>query len=30
MISTYRMALLQMLDLVCILLALSFSGFLTV
>ena len=30
MISTYRMALLQMLDLVCILLALSVSGFLTV
>ena len=30
MISTYRMALLQMLDLVCILLALSISGFLTV
>ena len=30
MISTYRMALLQTLDLVCILLALSFSGFLTV
>ena len=30
MISTYRMALLQMLDLVCILLALSLSGFLTV
>ncbi len=30
MIRTYRMALLQMLDLVCILLALSISGFLTV
>ncbi len=30
MISTYRMALLQTLDLVCILLALSISGFLTV
>lgn len=30
MISTYRMALLQLLDLVCILLALSISGFLTV
>ena len=30
MISTYRMALLQTLDLVCILLALSVSGFLTV
>ena len=30
MISTYRMALLLMLDLVCILLALSVSGFLTV
>lgn len=30
MISTYRMAVLQMLDLVCILLALSVSGFLTV
>ena len=30
MISTYRMALLQTLDLICILLALSVSGFLTV
>ena len=30
MISTYRMALLQTLDLVCIMLALSISGFLTV
>ncbi|MTJ91987.1 MAG: sugar transferase [Desulfovibrio sp.] len=30
MISTYRMALLQTLDLVCILLALSITGFLTV
>lgn len=30
MISTYRMALLHMLDLVCILLALTISGFLTV
>ena len=30
MISSYRMALLQTLDLVCILLALSISGFLTV
>ncbi|HZF62623.1 MAG TPA: sugar transferase [Desulfovibrio sp.] len=30
MISTYRMAMLQVLDLVCILLALSISGFLTV
>ena len=30
MISTYRMALLQTLDLICILLALSLSGFLTV
>ena len=30
MISTYRMALLHMLDLVCILLARTISGFLTV
>ena len=30
MISTYRMAMLQVLDLVCILLALSITGFLTV
>ena len=30
MISTYRMAMLQVLDLICILLALSISGFLTV
>lgn len=30
MISTYRMAMLQLLDLVCILLALSITGFLTV
>ena len=30
MISTYRMAMMQVLDLICILLALSISGFLTV